>query len=139
MPILGADGVWTTEKVQEFYDFLKGTVPKGFEVEPPKLDEDTAFSIIWMLQEGYGAIPDSFEACKECGFIYDSSQEGVRVFCENYCDNCADSHYPEDDDFEYGTCIGCPEEKDCPFNNDNHLVSSKEESIKSKELRNEIK
>jgi len=127
MPRLGADGVWTTEKVQEFYDFLKGTVPEGFIVESPKLDSETAFLIIWMLQEGYGAIPDDFEVCEECGFIYNSGSEGARVFCKNYCDNCADSHYPEDDDFEYGSCDGCPEEKSCPFNNDNSKPEEEKE------------
>ena len=127
MPRLEADGVWTTEKVQEFYDFLKGIVPEGYKVEAPKLDSETAFSIIWMLQEGYGAIPDDFEVCEECGFIYNSGSEGARVYCKNYCDTCADSHYPEDDDFEYGTCAGCPEEKECPFNND----TSKQKHTKS--------
>ena len=132
MPEQGADGVWNLEKVQEFYDFLKGEVPDTTHCDPPKLDSDMAFTIIWFLQEHCGAIPDTFEVCEECDFIYDSSQEGTRIYCKNYCDNCADSHYPEDEDFEYGSCDECPEEKSCPFNSDNIIVVSKEKTTQDK-------
>ena len=90
------------EQVQQFYDFLQGYLHgEAADISwdsPPKLDGETAFSIIYYLQEVMYIIPDKFECCKKCGDIFDSENNGCSAM---YCDGCC----------PYSTDIPCDE---CP-------------------------
>lgn len=99
----------TLEQTEEFHRFLQGEVPECMSVEdPPRLSSEVAYSVIWYLQEHLGVIPSKYERCKDCGSIYDSWSEGASIYCDQYCENCVGSHYPDDEDWEYGICDGCP-------------------------------
>jgi len=75
-------------KMQELFDFLAyGEIPEGiYPKHPPKLGEETAFSIIYFLQEQTGVLPDRWELCEACKSLYDSQNEGSSE--ENRCDDC---------------------------------------------------
>ncbi len=64
---------FTIEQTQELYEFLKGGIPEGFTLKTwkPKLSEDEAFTIIYILQEKFKLIPDHYEQCKRCKEIFD--------------------------------------------------------------------
>ena len=56
------------EQLQEFYAFLKGKVPEGWNIKKskmPKLTPDQAFEVIYYLQEKMYLFKDSFEPCHE--------------------------------------------------------------------------
>lgn len=56
----------------------------------PNLTDEQAFLVIYVLQEVYGLIPDTYEQCSHCGELYDSDEEGQCYEDENYCDGCYD-------------------------------------------------
>lgn len=107
----------TLEQTQELHRLLQGENPKEIKVKPFNLDPETAFRIIWYLQERLRIIPDNYEMCSKCKEIYDSYNGGGRVFCKNYCDGC--EVWPDIEGWEYGSCEGCHDEGLCPFNPDN--------------------
>jgi len=83
------------EKVQEFYAFLKGTLPDNITLvdgHQPILTDDQAFSIIWYLQEHLSVFPDGIEKCSICGDLYDSYSEGYYSEIRNLfmCSGCDD-------------------------------------------------
>lgn len=94
----------TLEDVKTFYNWLQGEPLENFVLSyQPKLSPEEAFSIIYVLQEGLGIIPDTIEMCKECNQLYDSNSEGRTIDDDsessdgnpydeemygNYCDNC---------------------------------------------------
>ncbi len=88
----------TLEQVTELYEALQGKLPKGVRMQDDhtsRLTEEQAFSVIWLLQEHYGIIPDVYERCAKCGIIYDSWQGGghVKTDGNNYCYNCLGAEY----------------------------------------------
>lgn len=88
-----------------FYDFLRGecTVDmssshpldlpdfKIWTVEShlPKLTEQQAHLILYILQESYKVIPNNFKVCHSCGELFDSTLEGNCCEDESYCDKCS--------------------------------------------------
>jgi len=63
------------ELVKEFFEFLQGNkaYPEGCILKSrPKLSKNQAFSVIYVLQERMGLIPDKFELCAECGELFDT-------------------------------------------------------------------
>lgn len=93
-------------QTKELYDFLRGE--SGANIENlrnvdftingtkiwtekshlPKLTDEQAFLVLYVLQEAYNLIPDEIEKCSKCGELYDSSAEGTVVDDENYCGDC---------------------------------------------------
>ncbi len=70
------------EDVDLFYQWLQGAPMHGFEFrEQPKLTPNAAFAVIYMLQEGFGFIPDTYEQCPYCNSLYDSD-DGCN--CESF-------------------------------------------------------
>lgn len=62
------------EDVELFYEWLQGKSMHGFEFrEQPQLTPNAAFAVIYMLQEGFGFIPDTYEQCPYCNSLYDSN------------------------------------------------------------------
>jgi len=87
---------WTLEDVRELHEFLQGKVPEGFMLRsPPELDTETAFSIIYVLQEHFQAITDEFDMCGKCKVIFYNDygwhfdDPGI-----NLCDDCIDQIVP---------------------------------------------
>jgi hypothetical protein len=79
------------EKTRELNEFLMGQTPPGFHLtSQPKLSRKMAFSVIYVLQEHFGLIPDHFEKCDRCGYIFDSEREGKQSEKRPFhlCDNC---------------------------------------------------
>lgn len=83
------------EETSELYKWLQGEKMEGYEIKnQPKLNEEQAFAVIYMLQEAYGFIPDNFEKCDVCGELYDSYIEGDAISDKNSnktilcCDGC---------------------------------------------------
>ena len=62
------------ELVKEFFEFLQGNdVLENWILKPrPKLTKKQAFSVIYVLQERLGIIPDKFEFCDECHELFDA-------------------------------------------------------------------
>lgn len=94
------------EKVQEFYKFLQGEVPNGIVVNETttlNLTPETAFTIIWYLQEHLSVFPDNIEKCSICGELYDSYSEGYHsekrdLFMCSSCDDGIDDDEVEESD-----------------------------------------
>lgn len=82
--------VMSLEQTAELYALLRGgPVPKGFHLgSRPKLSASAAFSVIYVLQEKYRLIPDSFEQCSNCKELYDESESGCydEKTGRHYCD-----------------------------------------------------
>ena len=92
------------EETQQLYDFLRGEVTVNvnslnnvylpdlgihtMKSHLPKLTDEQAFLVIYVLQENYGLIPDTYEQCSHCGELYDSDEEGHRHNGVLYCDCC---------------------------------------------------
>ena len=67
----------TIEEAREFHTFLRGTGPKGFRLrERPRLGKQAAFSVLYVLQEKFRLIPDTFEQCDFCLDLFDSAVDG---------------------------------------------------------------
>ena len=83
----------TLGEAREFYEILRGgPPPKGFRLGGrPRLSARAAFSVIYVLQEKYGLIPDTFEQCVGCKELFDSAQSGHHddESGKHYCDSCA--------------------------------------------------
>lgn len=82
------------ESVQEFMQMLTGgDLPDGMTMNyQPKLSVQSAFSVVWYLQEHLRIIPDNFELCAVCGELYDAhcdghtlEEDGVNV-CSMECE-----------------------------------------------------
>jgi hypothetical protein len=87
----------TIEQARELMKFLMGGAPpEGFTVgkRPRKMTSDQAFSVIYLLQERYHVIPDSFEVCSNCGWLFDDycgghiPENGGKYFCDNCSHLC---------------------------------------------------
>ncbi len=82
------------EQTKELYEFLKGEIPERFifKTWKPKLSEDEAFTVIYVLQEKFHLIPDHFEQCKRCKEIFDMECEGKHYDDPgiNLCEGCID-------------------------------------------------
>jgi len=77
----------TQEQVEQFYEFLQGEVPEKLDMKrPPHLSGPMAFRIIYYLQEVMHVIPDRYERCITCGYIYDTQSEGSSKTL--HCDDC---------------------------------------------------
>lgn len=78
------------EEATELYALLRGgPPPKGFTLgNRPKLSGRAAFSVIYMLQEHYKLIPDTFEQCCKCLEMFDSHSSGLYddKTGRHYCD-----------------------------------------------------
>lgn len=73
------------EDVDQLYKFLKGEDDLGFTFKDedylPKLTDEQAFRIIYVLQERFRTIPDTIEKCDCCGGLFDTECEGY--VCED--------------------------------------------------------
>jgi hypothetical protein len=83
----------TLEQVEELFRFLQGEKIEGVIITSevmPKLTSDQAWSVIWLLQEHLGALPDNYERCDECGEIYDAYCTGTNndETGATWCENC---------------------------------------------------
>jgi len=81
------------EWVEEFYEFLQGTLPGGIKMgrgHQPQMSAKKAFSIIWYLQEHFPVLPDNIERCSNCGSLFDSNSEGIywESKGKDFCDGC---------------------------------------------------
>lgn len=92
------------ESVQQFFDYLTSEeLPKHWTRRRlKKLKPDHAFEIIYYLQEVLGLLPDTFEMCRGCGFLFDTDVEGTSIdgsdtvngkpapkrLHGHWCDNC---------------------------------------------------
>lgn len=81
------------EQAQELMNFLtEGRVPDGYILtkHPPGMSPKQAFSVLYLLQERYGVISDSFELCSSCGYLFDSNPGGhmPETGAKSFCDNC---------------------------------------------------
>lgn len=83
------------EETLELYKWLQGEKMEGYEINnQPKLNKEQAFAVIYMLQEAYGFIPDTFEKCDVCGELFDSDIEGEIISDKDSnktiicCDGC---------------------------------------------------
>jgi hypothetical protein len=77
----------TIEQVQEFYDYLKGEfMPNEFIIESQKLSKNKAQSILYILQEYFHIMPNTFEICENCDNLFDTGNEGFCHDCED-CEN----------------------------------------------------
>jgi len=65
-------GKVTLEGAKALYGFLQGNAPPCLELDSqPNVDERTAFSVIYFLQEVLRIIPDNYERCGGCGALFD--------------------------------------------------------------------
>lgn len=65
------------DAIDVLYKYLKGEeLPEGVKCQMPKLDDITAFSVVWFLQEIMHCLPDSIEQCDGCKELFDANSEG---------------------------------------------------------------
>lgn len=95
------------EWVQEFFDFLTGTVPEGITIpkhEQIKLTPKKAACIIWYLQQKMPIIPDNITKCDNpsCNNIFDSWAQGfyVEKTGKSYCDSGCVPRYIKENEYE---------------------------------------
>jgi hypothetical protein len=84
----------TLDEAREFYAFLQGgPPPEGFTLRGrPRLSRSAAFSVLYVLQERYHVIPDTFEQCVICHELFDISESGTYDESgKHYCDTCLPS------------------------------------------------
>lgn len=69
------------QDMNNLYEFLQGKYcPGGLtQKAQPHLTADEAFSVIYYLQEIMEVLPDEYEACRECGCLYDTSCGGTVI------------------------------------------------------------
>lgn len=82
----------TLEQVQNFVDMLTGKpVDEMNLTHQPQLSRREAFSVVYYLQEEMGIIPDHYEMCSECEYIFDSQCAGGTRKSDDawLCDECA--------------------------------------------------
>lgn len=83
------------DRMQQLYDFLQGTVPKGYQIseaDVPHLSADQAWTVCWYLGNQYWQVSDEIERCEVCGVLYDSRSEGTVVDDGppySLCDECS--------------------------------------------------
>jgi len=85
------------ERAVELFEFLQGTVPANYVIDPdhvPRLTADQAWTMIWYLGNQFWQVPNHVERCDVCGELYNSEAEGD---CLDYgdspyqfCDGCRD-------------------------------------------------
>jgi hypothetical protein len=85
----------TLEQIQEFYDMLTGgSLPEGMLMSSqPQLSGESAFSVIWFLQEHMHVFDARFERCHSCDTIFDAHESGTTVSDEDSFDD--DDWYKE--------------------------------------------
>jgi len=73
----------TEEQIVDFFEFLQGNLPDGMIMaNRPKLPQRKAFKVIWYLQEHLSILPDKYEQCKHCGYLFNSNATGVFIDSE---------------------------------------------------------
>lgn len=85
----------TLEAVTEFMEMLTGErLPEGMTMtDQPKMSVQSAFSVVWYLQEHLRIIPDNYQLCVTCGELYDSHCDGHTIDSDDSYD-----FWREDDD-----------------------------------------
>ena len=85
------------KNTEELYDFLQGTIPDGYSIEPshiPHLTPDQAWTVIWYLGNKYWQVTDRVARCEICGAIYNEWCEGECLdggpAPYHFCGNCLD-------------------------------------------------
>jgi hypothetical protein len=82
------------DNVNELYEYLQGIgMPTGFRnLKMPNLPQETAWEVIYVLQEHLRIIPDHIERCDSCGGLFDDWREGWKSELEGkiYCGGCLD-------------------------------------------------
>jgi len=124
------------EKINKFVDYLRGEeIPDGCLIESPKLSQEQAENIVYMMQMFLEVIPDSYDVCANCGCVYDSYEQGNYHYCEE-CDNkyCEEYYKADCDDKAALNCKSfCCDECELEF-----LWKRREAAMKAKEIQ-EIK
>lgn len=72
--------------VQELFAMLTGGEVAGdlrLQAQP-KLSSESAFSVIYFLQERMRLIEDHYELCQECWTVYDSEESGCSLSEDQY-------------------------------------------------------
>ena len=83
------------DEAREFLAFLGGRGPKGFRLpQRPRLGKRAAFTVLYVLQERFRLVPDTFEQCVVCLDIFDSEEDGCydAKTGKHYCESC-EPHY----------------------------------------------
>lgn len=102
---------WTDrEWIEEFYEFLLENPPDDIhltdEIPALNLSQKQAWRIIWYLQEHFPILPDNFERCDECGYIYDAKSEGAwsekagKSYCDDHINLMPEEEIEEENDNE---------------------------------------
>lgn len=84
------------QETEVLFAFLTGDKsPSGITLHkrPRKMTSEQAFSLIYVLQEAFHVIPDCFELCSYCGYIFDTESNGHsagdgKFFCDNCSHHC---------------------------------------------------
>ncbi len=81
------------EQAIELYEYLKGeSSPGQFRLSKagrPKLTPRKAFQIIYILQEHFRIIPDTYEQCWSCKELFDCSGLYWESKATHYCNSCS--------------------------------------------------
>ena len=69
----------TEEVMNNLSSFLMGLhIPDKFGITNlPTLNMEQAWAVIYMLQEWLQILPDHYEKCSNCGYIYDTHSGGI--------------------------------------------------------------
>lgn len=82
----------TLDEAREFLKFLGGRGPKGFVLpNRPRLGKRAAFSVLYVLQERFRLVPDTFELCVTCHELFDNEADGYydAKTGKHYCEACS--------------------------------------------------
>jgi hypothetical protein len=85
----------TLDEAREFITFLRGKGPDGFRLpDRPRLGKRAAFTVLYVLQERFRLIPDTYEECAACTELFDTTEEGGYDEKQNkhFCESC-EPHY----------------------------------------------
>lgn len=92
----------TLEETRDLYALLRGgPAPEGFHLGGrPRLSARAAFAVVYVLQEKYHLIPDTFEQCSRCRELFDSNESGHydEKSGKHYCDE----HIPVGKEAKHG-------------------------------------
>ena len=91
----------TLVDAQNLYEFLQGgPQPEGFRIRArPRLSPNAAFAVLYVMQEKYRLIPDTFEQCSTCRQLFDSAETGDynEPTGKHFCDEHSSSNKACDD------------------------------------------
>ena len=70
----------TLKEANVLFKWLQDEPIEGYTLTAqPNLTPEQAFCVLYMLQEEFGLIPNTYEMCSKCKELYDSDVEGVVI------------------------------------------------------------